>query len=419
VRNNLDVGISNNGDLQQVGMDETYAELDVAFTAKYDGTPEGGESITLRLISSSDFIVESPNDIAVPLADDDLLVWMEAARDAVRSPLQEGLIRLSLSSAAPKAITAFYSVAGTAVAGTDYTTLSGSVLIPQGATAVDIPVSTLSGSTGEGTVQATIVAGSADYVISGSGPTQGASATINVLQGSTTATPDAVVSIATTTASAADAPAGTLSFTLTAVRSGTTNPTIEVPVLVGGSAVPGTDYTAVPATLSLPGLVIGSEVAPSATFINLRTTSGTYALAVGDTLRLGSLGSTYTVRTAASLSTTAVPVELTAAVGAGLPASSSAGVTRRVYRVPVAADATAEGNETITVAMVDTSTGNNFNLNSSAQSITLTITDTASGGGSAAAKPSAGTGGGCSAGGASALLLAGGLFVVGLRRRRR
>jgi lysophospholipase L1-like esterase len=75
--------------------------------------------------------------------------------------LATGQFVLSLTSPTATALPISYTVSGTAVAGTDYTTLSGTATIPANASSVTIPVSALAGANPNSTVTITIASNAA------------------------------------------------------------------------------------------------------------------------------------------------------------------------------------------------------------------------------------------------------------------
>lgn len=418
VRNNIEPNITTNGSTQGIGLNGTYYAFDIAITPKYDNQPEGSEAATFQLLSSPDYIIRSPNDIVMTIADDDVLVWVEAVDDAVRSTSTTGTIRVHLSAAAPKDITIPLTIGGTAVAGTDYTAVTASITVPAGSTSQDIEVQAITGG-GTGTVSVTLV-DTVDIVIAGSGPSQGQTATINVRDGTGSVTFGSVT-ITADVASTPDSVVGATpaSFLVEVARSGDDNPVITVPLLIGGTALPGTDYTALPASVEIPRLFIAAAVSSSATYAFLKAPSGTVELPVGTTLRIGAGGAavTRTVKTAASVATTATVVELTTAIGGAFAADTSVGVNQVSVPVTAVLDALAESNETVTVTLLRSSTTANYTLGTPAEA-TVTVADTAL----VPSKPSpSGLGessSSCGAGGLAGVLI-GMLALAGLRRRRR
>lgn len=140
-------------------------------------------------------------------------------------------------------LTVFYAIGGTATAGTgyDYTPLAGSVTIPAGATFATIDLTPLDDSIYEGdeTVVLTLSPHS-EYAL---GLPSTATATI------TDDDPATVVTItpATTTISEASGPT---QFTFT--RTGNLTTSLTVGYTVGGTAMAGSDYTALSGSVTIP-----------------------------------------------------------------------------------------------------------------------------------------------------------------------
>ena len=132
-----------------------------------------GDSFTIKGIENAteharfDFIRFEP---AVPT------VAIAATTNAAE-PSSNGLFTVNLSQAASTSTVVAYSVAGTATAGTDYTTLSGSVTIPANQLSATIPVSVLNNQTVEGaeSVIVTLTSATAGVVL---GATKTATVTI-------------------------------------------------------------------------------------------------------------------------------------------------------------------------------------------------------------------------------------------------
>ncbi|ASO07964.1 calx-beta domain protein [Arenibacter algicola] len=183
-----------------------------------------------RTISSS----SNPN-ITITATDD----------SASESPLDNGSFTVSLPSVnTGAAITVNYTVSGTAIQGSDYTALSGSVSIPNGAQSANITVAPINDTEVEPseTVIVTLATGTGYNIGSPS------SATVNITSEDTSPFD---VSIAASDASASESPLdnGTLTVSLSSVNTGTA---ITVNYTVGGSATQGSDYTALSGSVNIP-----------------------------------------------------------------------------------------------------------------------------------------------------------------------
>ncbi len=135
---------------------------------------------------------------------------------------------------------------GTATPGTDYTALPGSVTIPAGASSATLPVTvpTQTGTTAipAKTLALTLASGTG-YSVPNPAPTT--SATIPAYN-------PAVSSLTTSTSAATLTPgASNDGFTITRSGGDQTQP-LTVGFTPGGTATPGTDYTALPTTATIP-----------------------------------------------------------------------------------------------------------------------------------------------------------------------
>lgn len=149
-------------------------------------------------------------------------------------------------------LTVAYTVGGTATAGTDYTTLPGTLTIPAGSASAPItvlPLPDLTSDPGE-TVIVTLAPGSV-YLLGAPG-TQTATATLGNVDRPT-------VTIVATTPTAPEA--GPTPGTFTVTRTGPTTTPLTVYYTVTGTATPVTDYAALPGILTLPA---GASSAPIA-----------------------------------------------------------------------------------------------------------------------------------------------------------
>ena len=146
-----------------------------------------------------------------------------------------------------KNITVNYTVAGSATAGTDYTALSGSVIIPAGQNSVAIPVLVTNDNIIEGTetLVATLTgATSTSFSFSAAG-----NATVNIADDENIAA-NLALSIAKTADAAEPSTNGSFSISLPAGITATENVTVNY--TVAGSATAGTDYTALSGSVIIP-----------------------------------------------------------------------------------------------------------------------------------------------------------------------
>lgn len=124
-----------------------------------------GETISVTLATGTGYTLNTPSSAGLTIGDDDLLSATISAGTAPAEPNTTGSFTVTLSAAAPAGgVMVNYSVgtAGSAATpGVDYQALSGSVLVPSGATTATIPVVVIDDNIvdpGE-TVEVTLIAG--------------------------------------------------------------------------------------------------------------------------------------------------------------------------------------------------------------------------------------------------------------------
>lgn len=181
---------------------------------------------------------------SMTILDATLIASIEASDpSASKGPLDPGAFQISLNAPAPEGgLTVVYGVSGSAVAGTDYEPLSGSVLIPSGASSAEISVTPLAGNPGDPdtSLVATLQA-SSDYAIG-----TPASATVTIA--------GRPLPVASITASDPDASRETLDPGAFLISLDVPAPTggLTLAYGTGGSAVAGTDYEPLSGSVAIP-----------------------------------------------------------------------------------------------------------------------------------------------------------------------
>jgi len=161
--------------------------------------------------------------------------------DASEPGSNTGGFTVTRNGSTAASLTVFYTLNGTAVAGLDYGALSGSVTIPSGAISADIMIIPLDDASAEcpETVVATLAANAA-YVIGF--PYTG---TVNI-------TDNDLPSVSVVALDTAVWENGGSSATLRVTRAGCTTGALTVNYSVSGSAVSGSDYSALPGSVTIP-----------------------------------------------------------------------------------------------------------------------------------------------------------------------
>jgi len=213
----------------------------------------GSETVILTLLSNAAYQFGSPISDTVTIANAPAalpLVSMNVTDGAASFAGHTGTITVTRNGSTTTSLTVPYTLGGTAVNGTDYTSLPGSVTIPAGASSANITISPVvsATSTTAKTVVLTLAASSAFQAVS---PT---SATLNIAGNTITPTVTLpAVSVRSYNAIASLSNNKTGSFTIMRPSGTTTTATpLTVFFSLGGTAVNGTDYTKIPTSITIP-----------------------------------------------------------------------------------------------------------------------------------------------------------------------
>ncbi len=125
------------------GTSITCCASDNSVTPVDDNIVEPDQTVILTLVSGASYTAGSPSAATVTVADNDTASATVTAMDAAASEAgaDPGTFRVALAAGTEKDLTINYSLAGTAANGTDYTSLSGSVVIAAGQTSATVTVS--------------------------------------------------------------------------------------------------------------------------------------------------------------------------------------------------------------------------------------------------------------------------------------
>ncbi|RPI61687.1 MAG: hypothetical protein EHM48_05235, partial [Planctomycetaceae bacterium] len=223
-----------------VTIPDGQASATITLTPTDDASIESTETAILTLATGSGYTIGSPNAATVNLADNDVYVVTISATDSsAAEPSSTGTYTVTRSGGTSGALAVNYTVSGTATNGTDYTSLSGTVTIPDGQAGATITLTPTNDSTVESTETAILT------LASGTGYSIGSpsAATVNIADN------DSTVTIVATDAAAAE-PSNTGTFTVT--RSGYTGADLTVNLSRSGTAANGTDYNSIGTTVTIP-----------------------------------------------------------------------------------------------------------------------------------------------------------------------
>ena len=203
-----------------------------------DSTADGDETVVLTLVRGTDYYVGSVGTHTLTIADNEPTVSFASASQGVGEGSGTHNVGVTLSPAPSEDLTLAYTVGGTATAGSDYTALSGTVTVLAGATTATIPLTVIDDSAHESdeTVVLTLV-GSSGYGV-------GSPGTYTL----TIADDDPAVSFASASQRVGEG-AGTHNVEVTLSAAPTADTTFTY--TVGGTATPGTDYTALSGTVTV------------------------------------------------------------------------------------------------------------------------------------------------------------------------
>jgi acetyl esterase/lipase len=203
---------------------------------------------------------------------------------AAEAPSNNGQFRISLNAPLISSLTVAYHTAGTATGGADYVSLPGTATIPAGQTSVTVDLQVIDDTqleTGEYVILA--LDPSAAYQLGSP-----AEASVAIADDDyDTAKP--IVSAIATDFSATEPGAGTDTGEFAVTRTGSTSAPLTVELLTGGSAVDGTDYTGIPATVTFNAGVSRLTVilSPQDDLANEGTENATLTVAAASGMYLG------------------------------------------------------------------------------------------------------------------------------------
>jgi Calx-beta domain-containing protein len=230
----------------------TQASVAVPVTPTNDAIHEDSEDVIVTVTANALYTVGSPSAATVTISDDDLPSVSVMATDASASEAggDVGTFTISRVGATTGALTVAYTLTGTASNGTDYSSLSTSVVIPVGQSSAAVTVTPTNDGVSEPaeTVILTITANALYTVGSPS------AATVTISDNDLPS-----VKVVATDGSAAEAGAATGTFTVT--RTGVLTAPMTVNYIISGSATNGADYGA------LSGSVVIAAGAASATVV--------------------------------------------------------------------------------------------------------------------------------------------------------
>jgi len=252
------------------------ASTTITVTPIDDTTLESDETVVVSLAAGSGYTVDFPSSATVTIEDNDApSVTIAATDDSAGEPSSTGTFTVTRTGSTTASLAVTYTTSGTATSGSDYTALSGAVTIAAGESTATITVTPLDDTTVDPaeTVIATLAAGTG-YTV---GTPGSATVTIADDDGQT-------VTIAATDPTAGE-PSDSGTFTVT--RTGSTVSALTVFYTPSGTAINGTDYTALSGIVTIPSSattatitisVIDDMVVDPAETVTLTLSDGAYSI---------------------------------------------------------------------------------------------------------------------------------------------
>lgn len=217
-----------------------------------DSAYEGPETVVVTLTGSSLGTVGEPASDTITLTDNDKpTISITAADDTAAEPGDDTAYFLVSRSGITslQAVTVLYTVSGSATAGLtagDYERLSGSVTIPLNEATAVIPVTAFDDAIVEPAETVTVTLSTHTSYNVAASPAN--AATVTILDNE----PTNVITISASDNSASEPGQGSSTGKWTITRAGSPASEIIVNLKTGGSATSGSDYLAIPASVTIP-----------------------------------------------------------------------------------------------------------------------------------------------------------------------
>ncbi|MGB8166735.1 MAG: Calx-beta domain-containing protein [Chthoniobacteraceae bacterium] len=242
------------------------ATLNVVVTPVVDTAAEGPETVILQLGPGNGYLVGTQSTATVVIDDDDTAlpkVSIAATTSTTVENSGQPVVFTFTRSTTSGSLTVNYAVSGTAISGADFTALSGSVVIPNGATSAPVNVTPVNDSTSE-PLETVILTTStnAAYLIDPLATTATASIIDDDVQTVTVVAADPNAKEVDLSIPGAVADTGTFLIT----RSGDTSSALTVYYAMAGTpnsgvaALHGVDYEALPGSVVIPAGAASASV---------------------------------------------------------------------------------------------------------------------------------------------------------------
>jgi hypothetical protein len=226
---------------QLVQIPANASSVTLAVVPRQDARVEGDENVVLRVGAAPHYRVDSTQDAAaVTITDDDVVPGLPvvtiAASDArAAEPADTGTLVVTRTGSTAAPLLVEYRVSGSALHGSDFLALPGTVTIPAQAASATIPITPLDDGLVESGEFVTVVLRAAPGYVTGADTSAG----VVIADDDRTSAPIVSVSLIDITANEDGSDVGIFAVT----RTGSTTAPLTVPFTVAGGATPGVDYT--------------------------------------------------------------------------------------------------------------------------------------------------------------------------------
>ncbi|WP_316736794.1 Calx-beta domain-containing protein [Pedobacter aquatilis] len=368
-----------------------------------DQIVEGTETIILTMAAATNntAITASTAPVTMNLLDDDVATITVATNNAAE-PSTNGSFVFTASKVSSTPVTISYTVGGTATNGTDYATITNSIVLPANTASVTLPITVTDDQ---------LVEGTESVILTFTAATDNPNVTVTPASATLTIADDDVATVTVVATTNAAEPSTNGLFTFTMSKASTTATTITYSV--GGTATSGIDYTSIGTSVTIPAgattatvsvPVINDQIVEGTETVILTMTAATNNAAITASTTPVTLNildddvatiSVAATTNAAEPSTnglftftmtkaSATPTTITYSVGGtatsgvdytsiGTSVIIPAGATSVTLSVPVIDDNIAEGTETVILTMAAAT--NNALITASTTPVTLNILD--------------------------------------------
>ncbi|MFH1147913.1 MAG: Calx-beta domain-containing protein [Pseudomonadota bacterium] len=226
----------------------------VPVTPKDDTASEGSETVSITISTNTNYVVGSPSSATVTIADDEMPTVSVSVTDSSASEAggNTGAFTISRVGSTASSLTVNYTVSGSAINGTDYAALSGSVTIPAGSSSAPVILTPIDDTITEGSEYVIVtLAAHASY------KTGSPSSAFIYIEDSDVLPVVAVYGTDTFASESGD------TGLLTVTRSGDTSAALTVYYSVSGTATNGADYAALSGSMTIPAGAASATVTVS------------------------------------------------------------------------------------------------------------------------------------------------------------